>query len=296
VWLKTTSNSGDDIAGIVHSVGPNVWEFAPGDRVASFHEMLTPGGSFAEYAVGWQHTTFKLPAKVSFEDAASLPLAYMTAAIGLHVRLGLPSSWNPVREPTPLVVYGGASSVGAFVIKLAVKAGIHPIIAVAGKGAAFVEGLIDRSKGDAIVDYRKGDEAVVQGIKDALKGQKLEYAYDATSEHNSWHNIVKVLDPKGKLTLILPGKEYDGIPETVQQSITSVGVAHNEEKDFAYAYFRLLARGLDEGWLKPHPVEVIPGGLAGVETGLKNLRDGKASAIKYVFRIADTPGVNDAQL
>lgn len=185
---------------------------------------------------------------------------------------------------------------GAFAIKLAVKANIHPIIAVAGKGADFVEGLIDRSKGDTVVDYRKGDEAVVQGFKDALKGQKLQYAFDATSEHNSWHNIVKVMDPKGKLTLILPGKKYDGIPETVEQSQTQVGAAHNESKDFAYAYFRLLSRWLDEGSYKPHPVEVIPGGLTGVETGLKNLRDGKASAVKYVFRIAETPGVKDAQL
>jgi NADPH:quinone reductase-like Zn-dependent oxidoreductase len=61
------ANSGDDIAGIVHSVGTNVWEFKEGDRVASFHEMMTPGGSFAEYAVGWQHTTFHLPKSLSFE-------------------------------------------------------------------------------------------------------------------------------------------------------------------------------------------------------------------------------------
>jgi NADPH2:quinone reductase len=61
------ANSGDDIAGIVHSVGSNVWEFKEGDRVASFHEMMTPGGSFAEYAVGWQHTTFHLPKSLSFE-------------------------------------------------------------------------------------------------------------------------------------------------------------------------------------------------------------------------------------
>ena len=62
-------NTGDDIAGFVHIVGANVWEFKPGDRVASFHEMRTPGGSFAEYAVGWQHTTFHIPKKTSFEGA-----------------------------------------------------------------------------------------------------------------------------------------------------------------------------------------------------------------------------------
>lgn len=64
--------------------------------------------------------------------------------------------------------------------------------------------MIDTSKGDTIVDYRKGDEAVVQGIKDALKGQKLQYAYDAVSEKGSIQNIAKVLEKTGKSTFVLP--------------------------------------------------------------------------------------------
>lgn len=294
--MKSTTNSGDDIAGIVHSVGSNVWEFKPGDRVASFHEMVTPGGSFAEYAVGWQHTTFHIPKKTSFEDAATIPLAAMTSALGLHQFLGLPTPWRPAREEIPLVVYGGASAVGAYAIKLAVKSNIHPIITVAGNGIPFVETLIDPSKGDKIIDYRKGDEAVIQGLKSALGGKKLDYAFDATSEHNSYTNVVQALDPKGNLTVVLPGKKYEGIPESVNLTTTSVGESHKGQKDFVYIYFRLLARGLDEGWFKPHPAEVVPGGLEGVERGLRNMKEGKASAVKYVFRIAETPGVKGAQL
>ncbi|EMD67301.1 hypothetical protein COCSADRAFT_168512 [Bipolaris sorokiniana ND90Pr] len=44
-------NSGDDIAGIVHAVGPDVVDFRPGDRVAGFYKPCTPNGSFAEYAM-----------------------------------------------------------------------------------------------------------------------------------------------------------------------------------------------------------------------------------------------------
>jgi len=212
-WLDESSNTGDDIAGIVHSVGENVYEFKQGDRVASFHEMQTPGGSFAEYAIGWQHTTFHIPRKTSFEEAATIPLAALTAAIGLHVRLGLPVPWLATESPTPLLVYGGSSAVGAYALKLASHANIHPLIVVAGSGSAYVETLIDRSKGDTIVDYRKGDEAVVSGIKEALKGSKLSYAFDAVSEKGSYKNIVQVLDPHGAITLVLPGKDYAEIPK-----------------------------------------------------------------------------------
>ncbi|KAF2440033.1 NAD(P)-binding protein [Karstenula rhodostoma CBS 690.94] len=260
--------------------------------------MRTSGGSFAEYAVGWQHTTFHLPKKLSFEDAATLPLAAMTAALGLHIRLGLDAPWvpNSKNSETPLVVYGGASAVGAYAIKLAQKANIHPIIAVAGRGIPFVEKLLDPSKGDSVVDYRKGDDAVVSGIKDALKGKKLYYAFDAVSEHNSYTNIVQVLEKDGHITLVLPGKKYEGIPETVHKTVTTVGEAHSGDKDFAYIFFRYIARGLEEGWFTPHPAEVVKGGLEGVEKALTDLREGNASAVKYVFRIADTPGVKGSQL
>jgi NADPH2:quinone reductase len=251
--------------------------------------MLSPGGSFAEYAVGWAHSTFKIPTNVSFEDAATIPLAAMTAAIGLHLRLGLPDPWTPIKEgvKTPLVVYGGAAAVGGYVIQLAQLANIHPIIAVAGRGAKFVEGLIDRSKGDTIVDYRQGSEAVVQGIKDALNGAELHYAFDATSEHGSYTNIVQVLQPQGHLTLVLPGKKYEGIPDSVQQTITSVGEAHKGDKEFAYVYFRYFAKGLAEGWFKAHPWEIVEGGLNGVEEGVRRLKAGEASAVKYLFKVGE---------
>ena len=64
---KGTANQGDDISGIVHEVGENVSEFKKGDRVAAFHEMMKPGGSYAEYAVSWKHTTFFLPKQTSFQ-------------------------------------------------------------------------------------------------------------------------------------------------------------------------------------------------------------------------------------
>ena len=228
----------------------------------------------------------------------------MTAAVGLYARLKLPAPWTASLEQIPLIVYGGATAVGAFAIKLAQLSNIHPIITVAGNGKDFVEGLIDRSKGDAIVDYRKGHDATVSGIKEALKAagaSKVVYAFDTVAEKGSYQNIGQVLDPAGQITMVLPPKQED--PPAVKWSWTGVGSVHQDHaadsaegkaglklggKDFGFVYYRFFGRGLQEGFFSGHPFEVVPGGLSGVEGALKNLKAGKASAIKYVFRIADT--------
>ena len=93
---------------------------------------------------------------------------------------------------------------------------------------------------------------------------------------------------------MLPGKEYEGIPESVIRTITTVGSVHGQPDDLSglgFAWFRLFALGLQEGWFSGHPYEVVEGGLEGVETGLVNLMKGKASAVKYVYRVEDTPGL-----
>ena len=68
-------NQGDDVGGIVEAVGAKVKNFREGDRVAGFHEMDTPRGTYAEYTVCPAHTVFHIPSSMSFEEAATIPLA-----------------------------------------------------------------------------------------------------------------------------------------------------------------------------------------------------------------------------
>ncbi|KAJ9123656.1 hypothetical protein QFC24_003427 [Naganishia onofrii] len=285
--LGKPGNSGDDAAGYVHSIGKNVTEFKEGDRVAIFHEMTTTGGTFAEYALSWEHTTFQLPKQTSFEEGAAIPLAAMTSALGLFVNLKLPTPLLPATEPQPLLIYGAASAVGAYAIKFAKLANIHPIIGVAGSGGDFAKSI----GCDVIVDYRKGN--VVEDIKKALKehanGQKLLRVYDAISEHGSGDHINAVADQGAIVTHVLMNeKDYDSNKFTVIR--TMVGDSHGKEayrRDFAYTYFRLFGKWLKEGRLQAHPFEVVPGGLEGVESGLLQLKEGKVSAKKLLFKIAD---------
>lgn len=130
----------------------------------------------------------------------------------------------------------------------------------------------------------------------------MKYAFDAVSEKGSFQNISKVLAKAGsKITLVLPGRDYSAIPENIERSTTSVGSVHQDPekeqvalgiktgpKEFGYVFFRFFARGLQEGWFTGHPYEVVPGGLGGVEKGLKDLENGVNSGTKYVFKIEDT--------
>lgn len=294
-------NSGDDIAGIVQSVGDEVsWEFRPGDRVAAFHTMMGPSGSFAEYALASATATFHIPPSTSFEEAATLPLCATTAALGLFSNLRLPEPWVGNCEARTrvqqggIIIYGAASAAGAFAIKLLKRADIHPIICVAGNGIPFVKTLIEPEKGDKIVDYREGNEAIVNNLAASIPAeQTCAYAYDTVSDQQSTINIAKVLDPNGHISLLWPLSEYPHIPKSVDQVIVSVGVVQTDKnyRDFVYAWSRLFGHGLQQGWLTGHPYEVCDDGLLGVETGLRNLMKGKASAVKYIFRIADTPGL-----
>jgi NADPH:quinone reductase len=73
-YFNVKLNQGDDCAGIVAEVGSDVKSFKPGDRVAGFHQMDTPRGTYAEYTVCPEHTVFHIPESMSFEEAATIPL------------------------------------------------------------------------------------------------------------------------------------------------------------------------------------------------------------------------------
>jgi NADPH2:quinone reductase len=295
-------------------IGSNVQEFKLGDRVASTNH----GGGFAEYAVGPGFTTYLLPDHVSFEglstvlytlfsillrltsliEAVSYGLGYLTAALNLYKELRLAEPWNPATETTPLVIYGAASTVGAFAVKLARLSNVHPIIAVAGRGIDFVSSLLDSSKGDVVIDYRKGSEYVLSEIQ--RSAPKVQNVLDAISTPETISLLSSIPDPVNRqLSLVLPPEAptvNPGIKVTVSfapllwepndPSGPDGEVTPNiVPKAFAHIMFRYLAHAQANYLISHHPYEVILGGLEGISRGLKNLRDGQNSARKYILRI-----------
>lgn len=236
-----------------------------------------------------------------------------TAALALYHNVKLPLPWQGNKTKIPLLIYGGSSAIGAFAIKLAARSNIHPLIVVAGRGRDFVEPLLDRSQGDTIVDYRASEAGIVSGIQGAVEAANagpILHAFDATSNQSSLAVIAKAADPKAHVAVVVPWEDYTVLPQTMEISLTWVSVLHTGQLrldlvglpipkgvnhipegdglDFGLVFSRLVSKGLADGWLTPHPAEVIAGGLKGIETGLANLQAGKASAVKYIYDVTAT--------
>jgi NADPH:quinone reductase-like Zn-dependent oxidoreductase len=99
---------GADIAGRVDAVGPNVTQFQPGDEVFG----VVAAGGFAEYACATENKLALKPANLSFEAAAAVPVAALTALQGLRDK-------GPIQPGQKVLVNGASGGVGTFAVQIA---------------------------------------------------------------------------------------------------------------------------------------------------------------------------------
>jgi NADPH2:quinone reductase len=305
-YFNVKLNQGDDVAGVVSAVGSNVRNFRPGDRVAGFHVMDTLRGTYAEYTVCPEQTVFHIPESMAFEEAATIPLAMYTAAVGLFRNLKLPLPFERADEKSgsekkALIINGASSAVGAFALKLAkLNPSISPIIATAGSAASFVK---DLGGADAILDYRS--PTIIQDIETALggPGKKAYYVFDAANSEASVNYLTAILAPNGRYTCTqgVAGGIYG--PSTQKPTLEKwggwweqiwVGSVHDNPAGgilFGGVMSKIIETLVFEGKFNGHPYEIVEGGLNGVEAALIKLRDRKGGNEKFVTRIADTEGI-----
>ena len=247
--------------------------------------------------------------------ASSSP-APSLSPLRVYGRPFLPPSWSPVLpyslpRPTPLIIYGASSALGSFAIKLAKASNIHPIIAIAGGSHAYVDTLLDASRGDRLVDYRNGAEKMKEDVKTALNGLVARNAIDCISANGTWVTLTQLVDPNGGIVSVVSGvNKYDEseIPEGVKVLYTYVGTVHDGaylpsmpcqpvdkeevrgDVEWAGGFVRYLSGMLGRGEVGGHPFVVIPKGLEGVEGGLRRLKNGEAGGRKFVYRVGGEVG------
>lgn len=161
---------GQEAAGIVDAIGAEVKGFVPGMRVVGHVK-----GAFAEMATGLATELIPLPDEVSFEVAATLPIAYLTASLALIHKAKLqPGEW--------VLVHPGSGGVGTAAVQLAQLLGGR-VIATAGS-TAKIENLLELGELQGI-DYSIQDVAVEvhkitgnSGVQVALDGAgKVTFAH-----------------------------------------------------------------------------------------------------------------------
>lgn len=158
---------GNEAAGVVERVGPDVTGFAVGDEV--FGNPVA--GGYAEYALLPVAVTARKPAEISFTDAAALPVAAATAYDGVR-QLDLPAG-------ATLVVTGAGGGVGVAAVQIARAFGAK-VIGVASEGKkAFVEslGAVHVPSGpDFATAVRAAAPDGVDAVYDLVGGEVLEAA------------------------------------------------------------------------------------------------------------------------
>ncbi len=133
---------GSDFAGKVIRKGAAVWEYAEGDAVYGLQETMRDG-SYAEYLAINADCLRRMPANLSFAEAASLPMVYETAWMGLHDQALL-------RPGERVLVQAGAGGVGSAAVQLARVLGASVAATCRAGAFDFVRSL----GANVLVDYQ----------------------------------------------------------------------------------------------------------------------------------------------
>lgn len=134
---------GQDIAGVVEAVGKNVKQFKIGDKV--FGELFEArGGGFAEYVTVSAKALAPIPNHATFEQAASIPLAGITALQGLR-------DYGQIQPGQHVLINGASGGVGTFAIQIAKVFGTE----VTGVCSTRNLDLVRSIGADHVIDYTK---------------------------------------------------------------------------------------------------------------------------------------------
>ncbi|WP_405182426.1 NAD(P)-dependent alcohol dehydrogenase [Nocardia sp. NBC_01377] len=167
---------GRDFAGTVESVGPGVERFEAGDEV--FGEA---DGAFAEYVAAPESALARKPARLSFEQAAAIPLAGNTALMGLR-------DLGQVRSGHRVLVNGASGGVGTFAVQIARAFDAEVTAVCSTRNVDQVRAL----GADHVIDYTDDDFTTGAARYDLI--------FDLVGNH-SLSRMRRVLAPGGKIVL-----------------------------------------------------------------------------------------------
>jgi NADPH:quinone reductase-like Zn-dependent oxidoreductase len=168
---------GADLAGRVEKVGRLIKQFQPGDEVFGYLPSTTGRGTFTEYVCARENLITLKPANLTFEQAAAVPLAAITALQGLRDK-------GNIQPGQKVLINGASGGVGTFTVQIAKAFGAEVTAVCSTRNLEMVRSL----GSDHVIDYKKEDFT--------RNGQQ----YDLILAVNGYHPIsdyLRALKPQG---------------------------------------------------------------------------------------------------
>jgi NADPH:quinone reductase-like Zn-dependent oxidoreductase len=173
---------GADLAGRIEAIGKDVKQFKPGDEVFGASFMGKGLGAFAEYACVLADKLARKPANLSFEEAAAVPVAAITALQGLRDK-------GRIRQGQKVLVDGASGGVGTFAVQIAKSFGAEVTAVCSTRN-------VDRARSlgaDHVIDYTREDFA--------RSGLRYDLILGANA-HHSIFDYRHALSPDGTFVMV----------------------------------------------------------------------------------------------
>lgn len=250
---------GVDVAGTVVGVGAKVGDLRPGDEVFGGTDGAFAGGGLAEYACTSREKLVAKPASLSFEQAAAVPIAAVTALRALRDAAG--------PQPGQRVLINGASGgVGTFAVQIA-KAMGATVTAVCGTHSAD---LVSSLGADTVIDYTREDFT--------RSTQRFDVVLDNVA-NRSLTSCLRIVSRTGMLVpnANTPGRWLGGLGRIIRASVQAVFVPQRIRTCHGVpnqADLLTLASMIEAGQIRPVIDRTFP--LSQASAALGYLEDGHA--------------------
>jgi NADPH:quinone reductase-like Zn-dependent oxidoreductase len=212
---------GAAMAGRVEAVGRNVTQLQPGDEV--FGDLTGCGfGAFAGYVCASEDALALKPANLSFEEAAAVPLAAVTALQGLRAK-------GQIQPGQQVLIQGAGGGVGTFAVQLAKAFGAEVTAVCSTRNVDMVRSI----GADHVIDYTQEDFT--------KNGQRFDFIF-AVNGYHSIFDYKRALNPTGVYTMIGGSNAHlfqamllgPLVSMTGKQKMGSMGVAQPNQKDLVF--------------------------------------------------------------
>lgn len=254
---------GFDCSGIVDAIGPHVKQFEVGDTVYAM-SLRSSNGSYAEFTCVPVELVAKKPHNLTFEEAAAIPLASMTA----YRATLAPSAFK--KEDTVFVA-GIGGGVGIFAIQFVRQTGVKKIFTVAKneKSAQFLQNNLGLARDHILLYEGLSTDKLREKLLDMNKGHLFDATLDLVGGEMK-RLCLELTGYSGHFSTILPEDDFKfpiwnetAIPRARNLSIHQVAVGA-ELSDSNREYWKIYTRHLghiseilENGTLKPPFVQVV---------------------------------------